>query len=305
MVSAHCLDGMVCIPNCDKIVPGMLMASVRLDVPTIFVSGGPMKAGVMPDGRSVDLISVFEGVGAYRAGKIGDAELKALEDFGCPGCGSCAGLFTANSMNCLCEGLGMALPGNGTILAVDPRRDDLARQAGRRIVEMVREDLRPRQIITEAALDNAFALDMAMGGSTNTVLHGLALAEEAGLDYPLSRIHEISQRVPNICKVSPSSAYHVEDVDRAGGISAILWELTKRPGLLDGEAMTVTGKTLLETVRGHESQRPQGHPPAGRPLQRLGRAGDPDGLPGARRGGGEGGRRAARDAAAPGPGRGL
>ncbi len=253
MMEAHQFDGMVCIPNCDKIVPGMLMAAARLNVPSIFVSGGPMKAGALPDGRSVDLISVFEGVGAYRAGKITDAQLKELEDFACPGCGSCAGLFTANSMNCLCEALGMALPGNGTILATDPRREDLARQAGRRIVTMVSEDLRPRQILTRDAFDNAFALDMAMGGSTNTVLHGLALAGEAGIEYPLSRVHEISQRVPNICKVSPSSGYHLEDVDRAGGVSAILWELTKRSGHLHGEAMTVTGHTLLENVRGREA----------------------------------------------------
>jgi dihydroxy-acid dehydratase len=253
MMEAHQFDGMVCIPNCDKIVPGMLMAAARLNAPAIFVSGGPMKAGTLPDGRSVDLISVFEAVGAYRAGKISDAQLKELEDYACPGCGSCAGLFTANSMNCLCEALGMALPGNGTVLATDPRREDLARQAGRRIVEMVREDLRPRQILTADAIDNAFALDMAMGGSTNTVLHTLALAQEAGIDYPLSRVHEISRRVPNICKVSPSSGYHLEDVDRAGGVPAILWELTKGSGHLHGDAMTVTGRTLLENVRGREA----------------------------------------------------
>ena len=254
MVAAHCFDGLVCIPNCDKIVPGMLMAAVRLNVPTIFVSGGPMKAGRTPDGRSVDLISVFEGVGAYQAGKISAAQLKELEDYGCPSCGSCAGLFTANSMNCLCEALGIALPGNGTILAVDPRRNDLARLAGRQILELIKHNLRPRDIITADAIDNAFALDMAMGGSTNTVLHTLAIAHEADLDYPLSRVHEIAQRVPNVCKVSPSSPYHMEDVDSAGGISAILWELTKRPGLLHEAALTVTGKTLLETVHGCESQ---------------------------------------------------
>jgi dihydroxy-acid dehydratase len=254
MIAAHGFDGMVCIPNCDKIVPGMLMAAMRLNLPTIFVSGGPMKAGVLPDGRGADLISVFEAVGAYRAGKIDDAQLKELEDHACPGCGSCAGLFTANSMNCLCEALGMALPGNGTILAVDPRRDELARQAATQIMELVRLDLTPRDIVTKDAIDNAFVLDMAMGGSTNTVLHTLAVAHEAGIPYELSRVHEISRQVPNICKVSPSSAYHMEDVDRAGGVSAILWEIGKRPGLLHTDVLTVTGKTLGENIRGAESR---------------------------------------------------
>jgi dihydroxy-acid dehydratase len=262
MVAAHCFDGLVCIPNCDKIVPGMLMAAMRLNVPTIFVSGGPMKAGVTPSGRTIDLNSVFEGVGAYRAGKIDEAQLRELEEFGCPTCGSCAGMFTANSMNCLCEALGMALPGNGTILAADPsapfrinpRREDLARQAGRQIMALIELDLRPRAIVTAEAIDNAFALDMAMGGSTNTVLHTLALAAEAGVDYPLGRLNEVAERVPNVCKVSPSSAYRMEDVDRAGGISAILWELFKRPGILHPHARTVTGKTLYENVQGAESQ---------------------------------------------------
>jgi len=254
MVSAHRFDGMICIPNCDKIVPGMLNAAMRLNVPTIFVSGGPMKAGVTPDGRVVDLMSVFEGVGAYRAGKIDDASLTELEQFGCPTCGSCSGMFTANSMNCLCEALGMALPGNGTILAVDPRRAELAARAARQLMVLVELDLRPRDIVTPQAIDNAFALDMAMGGSTNTVLHTLALAREAGVDYPIARLNEVAERVPNICKVSPSSNYHIEDVERAGGVSAILWELFKRPGILHGDAMTVTGKTLLENVQGAESQ---------------------------------------------------
>ncbi|MEJ5199925.1 MAG: dihydroxy-acid dehydratase, partial [Anaerolineae bacterium] len=254
MVAAHHFDGLICIPNCDKIVPGMLMAAMRLNIPTIFVSGGPMKAGVTPSGRVVDLISVFEGVGAYKAGQIGDRELQELEEYGCPTCGSCSGMFTANSMNCLCEALGMALPGNGTILAVDPRREELARAAGRQIMKLIELDLRPRDIVTAQAIDNAFALDMAMGGSTNTVLHTLALAHEAGVDYPLARLNEVAARVPNICKVSPSSSYHLEDVDRAGGVSAILWELSKRPGILHTDAMTVTGKTLLENVRGTESR---------------------------------------------------
>ncbi len=253
VVAAHWFDGMICIPNCDKIVPGMLMAAMRLNIPTIFVSGGPMKAGVTPSGKVVDLISVFEGVGAYKTGKIGDQELSDLEQFACPTCGSCSGMFTANSMNCLCEALGMALPGNGTILAVDPRREALARAAGRQMMNLIDIDLKPRDIVTAEAIDNAFALDMAMGGSTNTVLHTLALAHEAGLNYPLARLNEVAERVPNICKVSPSSPYHLEDVDKAGGVSAILWELSKRPGVLHADAITVTGKTLLENVRGAES----------------------------------------------------
>jgi len=248
MIAAHWLDGMVCIPNCDKIVPGMLMAAARLNIPTIFVSGGPMRAGRTASGKTVDLISVFEGVGAHRAGKITDAELKELEDTGCPGCGSCSGMFTANSMNCLCEALGMALPGNGTILADTEERKELARRAARQILKLVEMDLKPRDIITAESLDNAYALDMAMGGSTNTVLHGMAVATEAGIDYPLSRINELAKRVPNICKVSPSSQYHVEDVDRAGGVSAILKELSRNKGILNLDCITVTGKTLGENI---------------------------------------------------------
>ncbi len=257
MVAAHSFDALICIPNCDKIVPGMLMAAMRLNIPTIFISGGPMKAGVTPDGRVVDLISVFEGVGAYKAGTITEAELKVLEDYGCPGCGSCSGMFTANSMNCLCEALGMALPGNGTILAEDPRRRELARQAAHQIMRLWEMDLKPRDIVTPEAIDNAFALDMAMGGSTNTVLHTIAIAHEAGIDYPLARLNEISARVPCLCKVSPSSHYHVEDVDRAGGIPAILYELSKKPGALHLDCMTVTGKTLGENIAGHETQDPE------------------------------------------------
>lgn len=248
MVAAHWFDGMICIPNCDKITPGMLMAAMRLNVPTIFVSGGPMKAGVTRSGKVVDLISVFEGVGAYKAGKIDAAELKELEDYGCPTCGSCSGMFTANSMNCLCEALGMALPGNGTILAVDPRREELARAAARQLMTLIDLDLKPRDIVTAEAIDNAIALDVAMGGSTNTVLHVLALAHEAGVDYPIVRLNEVSARIPTLCKVSPSSHYHVEDVDRAGGVSAILHGLSHKPGALHVDAITVTGRTLGENV---------------------------------------------------------
>ena len=254
MVKAHWFDGLVCIPNCDKIGPGMLMAAVRCDIPTIFVSGGPMAAGHTPSGKTVDLITVFEGVGAYRTGKMTEAELKELEDYACPGCGSCAGLFTANSINCLCEALGMALPGNGTVLATDPRRADLARAAGRQIMELVRSNTRPSDIITVESIDNAFALDMAMGGSTNTVLHTIALAREAGVDYPLARLNELNARVPNLCKVSPSSPYHIEDVDAAGGISAILHELSRIPGLLHLDRPTVSGHTLGENIAGCASR---------------------------------------------------
>jgi dihydroxy-acid dehydratase len=249
MVMAHCFDGMVMIGNCDKIVPGMLMAAARVNIPTIFVSGGPMSAGKTKDGRSVDLISIFEGVGAFQAGKITENELKELEDTGCPTCGSCSGMFTANSMNCLAEALGMALPGNGSILAVDPAREDLVRAAGRRVMDLVRDDLKPSDIITMESLDNSFALDMAMGGSTNTVLHTLAIAHERGLDYPMGRINEVAERVPHLSKVAPASHWHMEDVHRAGGISAILGELARK-GVLNLKCPTVTGKTLGENVEG-------------------------------------------------------
>ncbi|MGB4804643.1 MAG: dihydroxy-acid dehydratase [Anaerolineae bacterium] len=254
MVAAHWFDGLICIPNCDKITPGMLMAAMRVNVPTIFISGGPMKAGVTSTGKVVDLISVFEGVGAFKAGVINEAELKELEDFGCPTCGSCSGMFTANSMNCLCEALGMALPGNGTILAVDPRREELARQAARQLLTLIDLDLKPRDIVTAEAIDNAMALDVAMGGSTNTVLHVLALAHEAGVDYPIARFNEVSARVPTLCKVSPSSAYHMEDVERAGGVSAIMYELSRKPGALHLDARTVTGRSLGENIADQASQ---------------------------------------------------
>jgi dihydroxy-acid dehydratase len=250
MVRAHCFDGLICIPNCDKIIPGMLMASVRLNVPTLFVSGGPMKAGKTKDGRTVDLISIFEGVAQFNAGKITEADLRELECAGCPTQGSCSGMFTANSMNCLCEAIGMALPGNGTILAVDPKRQDLYKAAGRQIIELVKNDLKPLDIISVKSMDNALVLDMAMGGSTNTVLHTLAIASEAKIAYDLDRINAISARCPNICKVSPSSTVHVEDVDAAGGISAILNEVSKIQGLLNLDCPTVTGKTLGENIAG-------------------------------------------------------
>ncbi|HOJ67611.1 MAG TPA: dihydroxy-acid dehydratase [Candidatus Hydrogenedentes bacterium] len=257
MIKAHRFDGIICIPNCDKIVPGMLMAAMRCNIPTIFVSGGPMETGRHVGGKDTDLISVFEAVGAYKKGEISDAQLEELECSACPSPGSCSGMFTANSMNCLCEALGMALPGNGSIVATDPRRKDLVRQAARQILELVRLDLKPLDIVTEKSIDNAFALDMAMGGSTNTVLHTMAIAHEAGVPYPLTRLNEISARVPNICKVSPSSRWHMANVDRAGGIHAILGELAQREGILHLDCVTVTGKTIGENIGGSRSRDPE------------------------------------------------
>lgn len=250
VVSAHWFDGMVCIPNCDKITPGMLMASLRLNIPTVFVSGGPMKAGVTSDGRKISLSSVFEGVGAHQAGKLDDKGLLELEQFGCPTCGSCSGMFTANSMNCLAEALGLALPGNGTILAVAPERREFVKKSAKQLMELIKLDLKPRDIVTEKAIDNAFALDMALGGSTNTVLHTLALANEAEIDYPLERINEVAERVPHLAKLAPASDVFIEDLHEAGGVSAALNELSKKEGALHLDTMTVTGKTLGENIAG-------------------------------------------------------
>ena len=248
MVEAHRFDGLLCIPNCDKIVPGMLMGAIRTNVPTIFVSGGPMKAGKTPSGKTVDLISVFEGVGAYQSKKISEEELRELERYGCPGCGSCSGLFTANSMNCLCEALGLALPGNGTILADTSKREELAKKAGEQIIRLIQKDVKPRELITPESIDNALALDMAMGGSTNTILHLLAIAHEADADFMVSRINDVMKKVPHICKVSPASNWHIEDVDRAGGVSAILKEISRKPDVLNTHSMTITLKSLGENI---------------------------------------------------------
>jgi dihydroxy-acid dehydratase len=250
MVRAHAFDGLVCIPNCDKIVPGMIMGALRVNLPTVFVSGGPMRAGKLPDGRSIDLITVFEAVGRVAQGAMSEAELEEIERRACPGCGSCAGLFTANSMNCLMEALGIALPGNGTVPADTAERIELARRAGRRVVELVREGLTLRRFVTQEAIDNAFALDFSMGGSTNTVLHLLAIAREAEIDYPLRRVDELSRRVPHLCKIAPSSNYHMEDLHRVGGVPVLLRELTKADGILHSEAPTVAGSTLRDVVRG-------------------------------------------------------
>ena len=257
MVEAHPFDGLICIPNCDKIVPGMLMAAVRCNIPVIFVSGGPMAAGKSADGKAIDLITVFEGVGAYKQGKLDDAGLDELEGCACPSCGSCSGMFTANSMNCLCEAIGISLPRNGTALAMSAARRELLERAGAQILKVIEAGLKPRDIITAKSIDNAFALDMAMGGSTNTVLHTLAIANEAGIEYPLARLNEVSDRIPNICKVAPSSHWHIEDVDAAGGISAILAELAKKDGALHLDCPTVTLKTVGENIAGAAGTNPE------------------------------------------------
>ena len=248
MLRAHCFDGVVCIPNCDKIVPGMMMGAARVNIPAIFVSGGPMKAGKTTAGQVVDLATVFEGVGQVSAGKMTVQQLTDIEQHACPTCGSCSGMFTANSMNCLCEALGLALPGNGSILATDPGRDALFKRAGEAIVNLVLKNIRPRDILSHAAFENAFALDVAMGGSTNTVLHTLAIAIEAGEPFNLAHLNEVSARVPYLCKVAPAGKYHMEDVDRAGGISAILKTLAGKHGTLNLDCITVSGKTLGENI---------------------------------------------------------
>ena len=254
VAEAHRLDGLLCITNCDKIVPGMLMGAVRINIPTVFVSGGPMKAGEV-DGKKVDLISVFEGVGKVEAGTISEQELIEIEKEGCPTCGSCSGMFTANSMNCLMEALGIALPGNGSILAVDEGRLELVKQAGEKILNMVNHDVKPRDIITKESIRNAFALDMAMGGSTNTVLHTLAIAHEANIDFDLVELNEISKNTPYLCKVSPATPdVHMEDVDRAGGISAILNELSKKDDVLILDLPTITGQSLGENIAAAHSK---------------------------------------------------
>ena len=249
IAKAHCFDAMICVPNCDKIVPGMLLGALRVNIPTIFASGGPMAVGHHPlTGKDSDLNTVFEGVGAENAGKISAKDLEKIEETSCPGCGSCSGMFTANSMNCLYEALGLALPGNGTILAVDLKRQDLYRAAAKRIVQMAKKGGPvPRDLITEKSLDNALTLDMAMGGSTNTVLHTLAIAREADVDFDLKRMNEISARTPYVCKLAPSGHYHISDLDRAGGIMAILKRLPQK--LLHLDCPTVSGKTLGQQIK--------------------------------------------------------
>jgi len=248
MAQAHAFDGLVFIPNCDKVIPGMLMAAARINVPSVFVSGGPMMAGRMEtkDGiKKVDLNSVFEGVGKVLNKEMSEPELECLVEAACPGCGSCAGMFTANTMNCLTEALGMALPGNGTIPAVDERRWKLAWQAGEQVMKLLVANVRPKDIINNKSLDNAFTVDMALGGSTNSVLHLMAVAHEAGIEYSLPRINAISERTPCLTNLRPAGKYHIEDLDRAGGIPAIMKELQKHLNL---DLKTVSGRTVLDIV---------------------------------------------------------
>ncbi|NCC25276.1 MAG: dihydroxy-acid dehydratase [Deltaproteobacteria bacterium] len=246
MATAHPFDALVLVTNCDKIVPGMLMAMLRLNIPAIIVSGGPMLAGRCR-GHSVDLITVFEGVGRVSSGRMTEAELETLEDSACPTCGSCSGMFTANSMNCLSEAIGLALPGNGTIPAVSSARVRLAKEAGAQVMRLLESGIRPRDIVTEASVANAVTVDMALGCSTNTVLHLPAVFAEAGLCLSLDIFDRISSKTPNLCRLSPAGAHHVEDLDRAGGIPAVMAELSKA-GLIDSKPMTVTGKSVGENL---------------------------------------------------------
>ena len=248
MTRAHALDGLVLVPNCDKIIPGMAMAAAELNLPAIVVSGGPMMAG-QHNGRTLDLNSVFEGVGQRGAGKIDDAALQDIEDNACPGCGSCSGMFTANTMNCMMEVLGLGLPGNGTIPAVHAGRIRLAKDAGRAVMNLVEKNIRPRDILTIEAFKNAVAVDLALGGSTNTSLHLPAIAWAAGLELPLEIFNEVGARVPHLCSMSPGGAHHIEDLWRAGGVQALMEQLLEA-GLINGETITVTGATTAENVAG-------------------------------------------------------
>lgn len=254
VMNAHKLDGLICIPNCDKIVPGMLMGALRVNVPTIFVSGGPMKAGHKKDGTPIDLATAFEAVGKHADGKMSDEELYEIECEACPSGGSCSGMFTANSMNTLCEAMGVALPGNGTVLAMTPERIEMVKTAAKRIVEMVKDEnsekWNMRNILNDKAIHNAFVIDMAMGGSSNTVLHLLSIAKEAEVDFDITKINEISEKVAHIAKISPSlSTVHMDDINRAGGVNAVMKEVSRRGGVLELDAMMVTGETLGERIK--------------------------------------------------------
>lgn len=264
MAMAHGFDALVFIPNCDKVVPGMLMAAARLNLPCVFVSGGPMLSLSDRAGNPMDLSGVFEAVGAVSAGRMDPEELRYIEENACPGCGSCSGMFTANSMNCLCEAIGIALPGNGSIPAVYAKRVRLAKQAGRQVMKLLHDNIRPLDILTPAAFDNALRVDMALGCSTNTVLHLPAIANEAGIRLPLELINRLSEQVPNLCHLAPAGAHHMQDLDRAGGVYAVMKTLLDA-GLLDGSLPTVTGRTVAENlsdvrVWDHEVIRPVSDP---------------------------------------------
>lgn len=252
VINAHWFDGVFYIPNCDKITPGMLLAAVRTNVPAVFCSGGPMKAGLSAQGKALTLSSMFEAVGAFKDGSISKEEFLDMEQNACPTCGSCSGMFTANSMNCLMEILGLALPYNGTALAVSDQRREMIRQAAFRLVDNIKKDIKPRDIVTKEAIDDAFVLDMAMGGSTNNVLHTLAIANEAGIDYDLTRINEIAKKTPYLSKIAASSSYSMHDVHEAGGVPAIINELMKKEGVLHPNRITVTGQTIRENNENKE-----------------------------------------------------
>ncbi len=253
VMNAHKLDALICIPNCDKIVPGMLMGALRVNVPTIFVSGGPMKAGHKADGTPIDLATAFEAVGKHAEGQMSDEELYEIECEACPSGGSCSGMFTANSMNTLCEAMGVALPGNGTVLAMTPERIEMVKEAAKRIVEMAKSEdpkWKMRNILNEDAIHNAFVIDMAMGGSSNTVLHLLSIAQEAEVEFDITNINEIGKDVAHIAKISPSlSTVHMDDINRAGGVNAVMKEVSKRGDILRTNVLTVTGETLAERIK--------------------------------------------------------
>ncbi len=255
MARAHPFDGIVAIPNCDKVVPGMLMALLRLDIPALVVSGGPMLAGRLAN-KAIDLITVFEGVGAVKSEKMTEEQLTEIEDCACPGCGSCAGMFTANSMNCLTEALGLGLPGNGTIPAVAAARYRLAKKAGMQIMELIAGNLTPRQIATQEAFENAIAIDMALGCSTNTVLHVPAIAKEARIDLNLELFNQVSARIPHLCSLSPAGPHRLEDLDAAGGVHAVMARLAEAD-LINGSPLSVTGKTVGENLQGIQVRDPQ------------------------------------------------
>ena len=269
VINAHWFDGVFYIPNCDKITPGMLMAAFRTNVPSIFVSGGPMEAGISSEGETLTLTSVFEGVGAYHAGKMSAEKLRDIELNACPTCGSCSGMFTANSMNSLMEMLGLTIPGNGTIVATSKERYELVREAAKHLIRMVKEDVKPRDLISERTIDDCFALDMAMGGSTNTVLHTLAIAHEAGIEYDLSRINEVAEKVPYLAKIAPASNYTMQDVHDAGGISAIIRELCEL-GVIEKDRITVTGRTVWENVKDAHIKNPEVIRPKENPYSPVG-----------------------------------
>ncbi len=268
MAIAHAFDAIVMVTNCDKIVPGMLMAAARLNLPTIVVSGGPMLAGTH-DGKKIDLVSVFEGVGAFRSGKIGEAKLADIEDTACPTCGSCAGMFTANSMNCLTEAIGMGLPGNGTIPAVMAARTRLAKQAGMKIMMLLKKRMTPLKIMTDKAFANAMAVDMALGCSTNTVLHLMAIAKEAGVRIDLDAFNRVSEKTPHLCNLSPAGRHHIEDLDRAGGVSAVMKELSRK-GLIHIDCLTVTGRQVKDNMKDSRVRDKSVIRPLERPYHRQG-----------------------------------